>query len=191
MLGSLVEKEITTPEYYPLSLNALTTACNQKSNRDPVVSYDEAAVVDAIDSLKDKDLIILERGRVVKYDNYFADKFNLKAPETAIMCELMLRGAQTLGELRTRAERMHPFANLEEVEAILDGLAAREEDALVVKLPRQPGQKEGRYMHLLASDIETPSTGMADGNLEDRVAHLEQELAAIRQEFADFRKQFE
>ncbi len=128
VLGSLVEKEITTPEYYPLSLNALTNACNQKSNRDPVVDYDEDEVRDALYELKDKGLALTcEGSRVFKYDNYFADKFALSPEEVAVMCVLMLRGPQTPGEIRSRTDRLHAFEELSEVETTLEGLASRED----------------------------------------------------------------
>jgi len=204
VLGCLVEKEITTPEYYPLTLNSLTTACNQKSNRDPVVSYDETTVAEALDSLREKDLVIVERGRdsrVPKYDNYFADSYQLSKPEVAVLCELMLRGPQTVGELRTRGERLYQFAGLDEVAQTLDALAAREDHPLVVKLPRQIGQKEPRYAHLLAGeDGISASAAEANGSavdperieiLEEEVRSLRAELADIRQLFNDFRKQFE
>lgn len=195
VLGSLVEKEITTPEYYPLSLNALTNACNQKSNREPVVDYDEDEVRDALYELKDKGLAITcEGSRVFKYDNYFADKLDLSGAEVAAMCVLMLRGPQTPGEIRNRTDRLHPFTELSEVESTLDGLASREEP-LVVKLPRQPGRKENRYAHLLGGEVtvepsdEQPSE--SGESLREKVDRLEADLAALRQEFAEFRKQFE
>lgn len=195
VLGSLAEKEITTPEYYPLSLNALTNACNQKTNREPVVSYDEDEVFDALQSLKEKGLAIFcEGNRVLKFDNYLADKLELSAPESAAMCVLMLRGPQTVGEIRSRADRLQTYADLAEVEATLEGLAQRE-DPLVVKLPRQPGRKESRYAHLLSGpvsvdDVDDQPVELGE-SLRDRVERLEAELAAIRAEFADFRKQFE
>lgn len=195
VLGSLVEKEITTPEYYPMSLNALTNACNQKTNREPVVSYEEDVVFDAILSLKEKGLaIVCEGSRVLKFDNYLADKLSLSAAEAAAICVLMLRGPQTPGEIRGRADRLHQFAELSEVEEALDGLASRE-DPPVVKLPRQAGRKENRYAHLLCGPVSVDAD--ADQPLElgeslrDRVERLESELAALRAEFAEFRKQFE
>lgn len=195
VLGSLVEKEITTPEYYPLTLNALVSACNQKTNREPVVSYGEEEVREALFSLRDKDLVIVCEGtRVFKYDNYMAEKLELSPAETAVMCMLLLRGPQTAGELRARTERMHTFEDLSEVEALLEGLASREEP-LVVKLPRQPGRKEHRYAHLLAGDVQVDS---AEASLEvpgestrERLDRLEAEFAELRREFAEFRKQFE
>lgn len=148
VLGSLLEKEITTPEYYPLSLNALVNACNQKSNRDPVVEFDSETVGQALEALRDKGLLLAITGagsRVPKYGHRISEKLNLGRRELAILCELMLRGPQTLGELRTRSERMHRFDDLAEVEAVLDRLPE-----LVVKLPRRPGEKEVRYAHLLS-----------------------------------------
>ncbi|MHB9038645.1 MAG: YceH family protein [Armatimonadota bacterium] len=204
VLGCLVEKEITTPEYYPLTLNSLATACNQKSNRNPVVSYDEATVAQAVDSLRAKDIAIVEKGRdarVPKYDNYFADHYHLSHAEVAVLCELMLRGPQTVGEIRTRGERLYQFAGLEEVADVLDALAAREESPLVVKLPRQTGQKECRYAHLLSGEegITAPTDRDAvDGvdaarleQLEEEVTSLRAELSELRRQFDDFRTQFE
>ncbi len=195
VLGSLVEKEVTTPEYYPLSLNALTNACNQKTNREPVVSYDEDEVFDALQSLKEKDLAIFcEGNRVLKFDNYLADKLSLSAPEVAAMCVLMLRGPQTPGEIRSRAGRLHSYTELSEAESVLEGLSARE-DPLAVKLPRQPGRKENRYAHLLSGPVsveaEEAQPVEAGESLRDRVERLEADLAALRAEFAEFRKQFE
>lgn len=195
VLGSLVEKEITTPEYYPMSRNAITNACNQKTNRDPVVSYQEDEVWDVLLSLRDKGLVIVcEGNRVLKFDNYFADKLELTAAETAAMCVLMLRGPQTSGEIRSRTDRLHNYADLAEVEATLDALAERE-DPLVVKLPRQPGRKENRYTHLLAGPVSVEA-GVDQPRepgepLRDRVERLEADLAALRAEFAEFRKQFD
>lgn len=205
VLGSLIEKEITTPEYYPMSLNALVNACNQKSNREPVVSYDEAVVTEALDSLREKELVIVVRNRdsrVVKYDNYFADGYSLSPQEVAVMDVLMLRGPQTVGEIRNRADRMYDFSSLEEVEAILEGLSAREDQPLVLKLPRQTGHKECRYAHLLAGEEAVnnltnsePAGGAIESEridaLEQTVELLRQELDELRQQFSDFRNQFE
>ncbi len=202
VLGCLMEKEITTPEYYPLSLNALIVACNQKTNRDPVVSYSECTVAEAIDRLREKGLIIDVRdARVPKYDNYFADSLGLNPQENAVMCVLMLRGAQTPGEIRGRAERMHDFAELSDVEATLDGLAARQEGPLVVKLPRQPGHKENRYACMLGGDIDVDSLevevpGLCSenerfGRLETELETLRDEVRQLREQFVEFRKQFE
>jgi hypothetical protein len=204
VLGCLVEKEITTPEYYPLTLNSLKTACNQKSNRDPVVSYDEAMVAEAADSLRTKNLVIVEMSRdarVPKYDNYFADHYHLEHSEVAVLCELMLRGPQTVGEIRTRGERLYQFAGLDEVAEALDRLASREESPLVVKLSRRPGQKECRFAHLLSSEEEiVMATDHSDAVevdaqrlelLEEQVTSLHAELLELRREFDNFRSQFE
>ena len=200
VLGALLEKEITTPEYYPLTLNALVNACNQKSNRDPVVSFDEGSVQDALESLKQKRLsAVLSAGsgsRVAKYSHRLSETLNLGRRETALICELLLRGPQTLGELRSRAERMHRFQDIEEVEACLRTLIQRSPDPLVTELPRQPGTKEPRFSHLLSGEPaqdapgETarlaPSSRMATleselAELRDRVAHLEKKLADLLQ----------
>jgi uncharacterized protein YceH (UPF0502 family) len=203
VLGSLLEKEITTPEYYPLSLHALLNACNQKSNRDPVVHLDEDALERALYTLRDKGLLLNITGassRVPKYGHRISEKLNLGRRELAILCELMLRGPQTLGELRTRAERMHPFGDLAEVETVLDRLPE-----LVTKLPRRPGEKEARYAHLLsgappvadagASGHTAPSSQPPRSDrltaLEAEVQQLRRELEDLRQQFAGFQKQFE
>ena len=159
VLGSLLEKEITTPEYYPLSLNALLNACNQKSNRDPVVHFDEDTIERLLSVLRDKgwSLNITGAGsRVPKYGHRLAEKLNLGRRELAVLCELMLRGPQTLGELRTRAERMHPFDDLAEVESVLDRMPE-----LVTKLPRRLGEKEARYSHLL-SGVPGPAAPLSE-----------------------------
>ena len=198
VLGSLLEKEITTPEYYPLSLNALVNACNQKSNRDPAVHFDDATVEHALQSLRDKGLLlsITSAGsRVHKYGHRISEKLNLGRPELAILCELMLRGPQTLGELRNRAVRMHPFEDLEQVQSVIDRLPE-----LIVKLERGPGEKECRYAHLLSgtpavshTQPEPPAPQRSDriAILETEVAQLRQELADLKQQFAGFKKQFE
>jgi|SRR5579872_3432282 len=202
VLGALIEKEITTPEYYPLSLNALVNACNQKSNRDPTVAYDDDAVEDAIAALKSKGLALTITGagsRVAKYSHRLSEKLNLGRRETAILCELMLRGPQTVGELRNHAARMHEFDDLQEVESLLDRMTE-----LVSKLPRRPGEKEQRYTHLLSGQPNIPESFSASSatsdvpSRTDRVAVLESELARINDElenlkrqFADFRRQFE
>lgn len=210
VLGSLIEKQITTPEYYPLSLNALTNACNQLTNREPVVSFDESVVVRALDGLRDKRLATLFSGadsRVAKYKHSLTDAILLTPAEVALLCVLMLRGPQTLGELRTRAERLFPFDSLGEVEEVLTGLANREGGALVTKLPRLPGTKEPRYAHLLSGPVEIPPAETMPkpepatlavraenerfAKLEAEVAQLRRELDDVKQQFADFRKQFE
>jgi len=210
VLGSLVEKEITTPDYYPLTLNALVNACNQSSNRDPVVSFDETTVVRALDGLREKKLALVFYGadsRVPKYAHKLTEALTLSRPEIAVLCVLLLRGPQTVGELRGRTGRMHEFAALEEVEAVLQTLAAKESGPLVTKLPRQTGFKESRFAHRLAGEVtlepaETaprlePAT-VAVRLENERLAKLEadtealrREFAELKQQFANFRKQFE
>ena len=196
VLGSLLEKSMTTPEYYPLSLNALTNACNQKSNRDPVVAFDEATVVRALDSLREKQLVVLSTSsRVPKYAEVFVNIRKLVQREAALMMVLMLRGPQTIGELRGRTERVYRFEDLVEVEATLDELA---ESGYVKKLPRMAGRKESRYAHLLAGEVEVeeaapkpePATVIVRAENE-RIAALEEELQKLRQDFEAFKKQFE
>ncbi len=191
VLAALLEKESTTPEYYPLSLNALTLACNQKNNRDPVVSFDEDTVSDALDSLRAKKLArSAAGGRVVKYEHSFLEVLNLGRRELALLCTLMLRGPQTVGELRDRSERMRAFSDLEEVEACLDGMIER---SLVKRLPRQPGLKEPRYMHLLGGDVEPPARQATEraAPLEEQVESLRRELHELREEFLRFKRQFD
>jgi len=201
ILGCLIEKEITTPDYYPLTLNALTNACNQKSNRSPVVSYVDTTVVRGLDSLREKGLaekIYKADSRVPKYQHTFHQKFNLPGDYVAVFCELMLRGPQTVGEIRNRADRMYNFAGLEEVEQILSRLMEKE-PPLVVKLPRQAGRKEPRFAHLLsgvpeiseeehAVSEETATVKVRAEN--ERIARLEEELAALRGEFDALKKEF-
>ena len=157
VLGALVEKEITTPEYYPLSLNALVNACNQKNNRDPVTSLDEVEVRQALHGLETERLAGPVRGdtRVPKYEHRAQEVFNFTRGEIAVVCVLLLRGPQTPGELRGRTERMYKFDELSDVQSVLQRLIAREPDPLVKILPRQPGTKEARYAHLLSGDVET------------------------------------
>ncbi len=210
ILGALIEKELTTPEYYPLTLNALLAACAQKNNRDPVMAPDEETLGRGIYSLQDKGLVESYAGataRSVKYRERLIARLDLAPPERAVLCELLLRGAQTPGELRSRASRMHPFASLEEVQAALAGLASRATGALVVELPRQPGQKEVRFAHLLGdqpptavpaeSNLPQPAVVVAAQgeaarlrDLEAKVAALETELADLRAEFQSFKAQF-
>lgn len=197
VLGALLEKESTTPEYYPLSLNALVNACNQKSNRHPVVSYDESTVLAGVEAMRERRFaaVIVGSGRVHKYAQRFSETLNLGRREMALLCTLMLRGAQTLGELRDRSERMHNFADLEEVESCLQRLAGWESGPLAVKMPRQPGQKEARYAHLLGGEVlvEEPA-GDVDrqpAGLEMEVARLRDEVRDLQRQFADFRRQFE
>ncbi|HEX8144571.1 MAG TPA: DUF480 domain-containing protein [Pyrinomonadaceae bacterium] len=210
VLGALVEKQVTTPEYYPLTLNALVQACNQKNNRHPVVAYDEAIVSQTIESLRAKNLVYVFYGsssRVPKYKHMMMEVFGLDSKELAIMCVLMLRGAQTPGELRGRTDRLYDFSGLDEVEETLASLIVKEPQALVVKLPRQPGQKEIRYAHLLAGAVSAdyqsavPEPSSAPPNksaetgrlslLEREVETLRAEIALLRQELADFKKQFD
>ncbi|HLX83365.1 MAG TPA: YceH family protein [Terriglobales bacterium] len=207
VLGSLIEKDITTPEYYPLSLNALVNACNQKSNRDPVMQLDEDAVRDALDGLQQQRLAGPARGadsRVTKYEQRLQEVFNFTRAETAILCVLLLRGPQTPGELRGRSERLHRFETLEDVQSGLQKLMQRE-PPLAKVLPRQPGTKESRYAHLLAGDVvEAEAPVQASGAVErhsadgDRIASLEADVAEIRRELGEvkdklerFRRQFE
>lgn len=207
VLGSLIEKELTTPEYYPLSLNALVNACNQKSNRDPVLTLDEGAVSKALDSLRFKQLALVSGtgGRVAKYRHALVEKFRFSPAELALICELLVRGPQTVGELRTRGERMHSFTDLSEVEGVLDDLMERT-PPVVFKLPRQAGRKEPRYCHLFAGEPDLaaleaaaaePSRprGGADEErivrLEEEVSGLREELAALRGILAEFKKSFE
>jgi len=206
VLGSLIEKELTTPEYYPLSLNALVNACNQKSNRDPVLSLEESEVTRALDSLRFKQLALVSGagGRVAKYRHALVEKFRFSPAELALICELLVRGPQTVGELRTRAERMHPFGNLTEVETVLGELLERT-PPVVARLPRQPGRKESRYCQLFAGEPDLAALeaapesargrGGADneriGKLEEELAELRQEVSALRQLVAEFRKSFE
>jgi uncharacterized protein YceH (UPF0502 family) len=210
VLGSLIEKQITTPDYYPLSLNALTNACNQLTNRDPVMALDESAVARAVEGLREKRLGTVFHGaesRVARYKHTFTDAILLTPAEVALLCVLLLRGPQTVGELRTRAERLFAFESLAEVDEVLAALIARQPDPLVAKLPRQPGTKESRYAHLLSGPIEVtasitslppdsaPLAVRAENdrlaNHEEEIASLRRELAELRQQFAEFRKQFE
>ena len=205
VLGALVEKDITTPDYYPLSLNALVNACNQKNNRDPVMSLDENAVRDALRGLQDLRLAGPAGGadsRVTKYEHRLQDVFNLSRGETAVLCVLLLRGPQTPGELRGRTERMHRFEDLEAVQASLQHLMQRE-PPLAAMLPRQPGTKESRFAHLLSGEIdgaelalrsavpaEDPGDRERIGQLEEQVANLRREVSDLKQLLEEFRNQF-
>jgi uncharacterized protein YceH (UPF0502 family) len=210
VLGSLIEKQVTTPEYYPLTLNALTLACNQKNNRNPVVSFDEETVSEALETLREKNLVYVFYGstsRVPKYKHMMPEVFHLNQQELALMCLLMLRGAQTVGELRGRTDRLYDFAGLEEVEETLNSLMTKEAEALVVKLPRQSGQKEVRYAHLLSGEVKVDDETTARDNaadpaqgrvkidhrarLEQEVEELRAQVEALRQEFEQFKKQFD
>jgi uncharacterized protein YceH (UPF0502 family) len=209
VLGSLIEKQVTTPEYYPLTLNSLTLACNQKNNRNPVTAFTEADVEQALDSLREKNLAYVFHGstsRVPKYKHVMPEIFQLSQPELAVMCVLMLSGAQTVNEIRTRAARLYNFAGLEELEQTLHSLGAKEPEALVTKLPRQAGQKEARFTHLLSGEVkidqptdQPPSSkeprrssdSERFAKLEQRVDTLATQVENLRQQFEVFRKQFE
>jgi uncharacterized protein YceH (UPF0502 family) len=202
VLGALIEKEVTTPEYYPLSLNALINACNQRSNREPVMDLDEEAVRQALHGLEDDGLAGRSRtadgGRVTKYEHWLGEAFNFSRAEAALICVLLLRGPQTPGELRGRTERMHRFEELTDVAAGLQRLMERE-PPLAVMLPRQPGTKESRYAHLLSGPVEASAapapaapafTGDA-GDQDGRLAQLEATVAELKKEMADLRKRFD
>jgi uncharacterized protein YceH (UPF0502 family) len=195
VLGALMEKEATTPEYYPLSLNALVNACNQKTNRDPVVDYDERDVMDALERLRNigYSLTVTGSGRVHKYAQRISETLNLGRRQSAVLCVLLLRGAQTLGEVKDRSERLHSFADLAEAEAVLEKLAEWPEGALVKKLPRQPGQKEARYAHLLCGEpvVEAAGEASAAAGSGGRVAQLEAELQTLRSDFENLKQRFE
>jgi uncharacterized protein len=198
VLGALIEKDITTPDYYPLSLNALVNACNQKNNRDPVMNLDENAVRDALYSLQEKRLAGPAGGadsRVTKYEHRIQEVFNFTRAETAVMDVLLLRGPQTPGELRGRTERMYRFEELSDVQSTLQKLMQRE-PSLVKMLPRQPGTKESRYAHLLAGDVEgyeapAEASAASTGSDDQRIAQLESEVAELRREVADLKQQME
>jgi len=206
VLGALIEKDITTPEYYPLSLNSLISACNQKSNRHPVMDLDEDAVRSALRGLYEYGLAAPTGGaesRVTKYEHRLQEVFNFTRGETAVICVLLLRGPQTPGELRGRTERLHPFEEIADVTATLQRLQQRV-PPLVKVLPRQPGTKESRYLHLFSGDVvattaarSTAVESQADSD-DDRIVLLEQEVQSLRndlselkQQFAAFQKQFE
>ena len=203
VLGSLVEKQVTTPEYYPLTLNALTLACNQKNNRNPVTHYDENTVTEAVDSLREKNLVYVFHGstsRVPKYKHVVPEVMHLSPPEVAIMCVLMLRGTQTPGELRGNASRLYQFSGLEEIQQTLDGLISKDPDPMVMRLPRQPGQKEARFAHLLSGPIDVEAFAAEEevarlstsrGARSDRVEKLEGEVAELRGAVQDLQEQFD
>jgi len=182
VLGCLVEKQRTTPDVYPLSLNALRLACNQSTNRDPVVDYDEAAIRDALQRLSARGWVRLASGpssRAVKYRHLFDEALGLSDSEISLLTILMLRGAQTVGELKSRTERLHRFSSLAEVDETLHALAPRE---LVVQLTRRPGQKEERWEHRLGETADTAPARVPPGSLEDRVRVLEEQLAELREQ---------
>lgn len=208
VIGSLVEKQLTTPEYYPLTLNALVNACNQKNNREPVVHYDETTVTQCLETLRDRNLVYVFYGstsRVPKYKHMLPTVYELEPAETAVMDVMLLRGPQTLGELRTRTERLYNFSGLGEIQETLDGLIRRD-DPLVVKLPVQSGQKEARFAHLLSGQIDIEALAAAQASrpvrgasadaervekLEAEVANLRGEVDELKETFEEFRKQFE
>ncbi len=206
VLGCLIEKEIATPDYYPLTLNALVNACNQKSNREPLMMRNESVVMGAMDELRMTHQLAIEftstGSRVAKYKHCLPNRWNFSAAETAILCELFLRGPQTPGDLRAHASRLQPLDDRNAVEQILQGLAAREDGPFVVKLPREPGTREQRWAHLfssepeIATEPESPLTTAV--NDDDHIQTLEAEVAALRQEidelkagFAEFKASFE
>ncbi len=201
VIGCLMEKEVTTPEQYPLSLNALTNACNQKSNRDPVLSLDEQSVQETLDGLVKKHLVVEKTGfgsRVLKYSHRFCNSrygsLEFSPQELAVVCELLLRGPQTPGELRSRTTRLCRFADVGEVEATLSGLAAREDGPFVIKLPREPGRRDSRYAHLFSGEVDIEALWAAEPQaqatrsgderlirLEERVDALQEEIRALKQ----------
>jgi len=200
-LGALVEKQIATPDYYPMTLNALVNACNQKNHRDPVVSYDETIVARALDSLREKNLAYIFHGseaRAPKYGHIFPKAFDLSEAEVPLMCVLVLRGPQTSGELRSRTQHLRGFESLAEVETLLQGLSLRD-NPLIVKLPRQPGSRESRFAHLLGGPVEMeqrevpPHQATSAQQTQvgaDKIARLEEEIASLRLELSELRRQF-
>lgn len=202
VLGCLVEKELSTPDYYPMTLNALKSACNQKTNREPVVEYGETDVVEALDGLQRKRLVgnaSSSFSRAAKYRHALAEVLGLDRPRLAVLASTLLRGPETTGEIRTRTSRMHEFASLEEVDVVLEQLAEWD-PPLVKQMPRRPGQKEARYAHLLGGEPEVESGPIArsTSGLEGRLEELEDEVAALRESLAElseafrrFRAQFE
>ena len=198
-MGALIEKEMSTPDYYPMSVNALTNACNQKTNRDPVMTLDEEAVGRALEGLRARQLAFSRSGdsRVTKHGHRVSETLDLGNPERAVLCVLLLRGPQTVGELRTRTQSLRAFDDLEAVESCLRRLMERQPEPLVKKLPRQSGMKESRHAHLLCGDVEAAEVAAAPPR-SDRMAELEvtvdtltRELHDLQQQFAEFRKQFE
>ena len=199
VLGALVEKQVTTPEYYPLTLNALMLACNQKNNRSPVTSYSENQVSAAVETLREKNLIYVFYGstsRVPKYKHVMPEVLHVSHAEMALVCVLMLRGPQTPGELRGNASRLHEFGGLDEIEQTLNALISHDPDPLVVRLPRQAGQKEVRFAHLLSGEPKIEEVPLTDRphpveTLGQRVERLETEVEDLRRQFEQFKKQFE
>ncbi|WP_458775558.1 YceH family protein [Desulforhopalus sp. 52FAK] len=205
LLGCLMEKEMATPDYYPLSLNALTNACNQKSNRNPVVSFDEETVIYALNGLQERKLVRQSNvSRVPKYEQIFSKELKFTHREEAVICILLVRGPQTIGEIRGRTERLYTFNNLDEVQETISIL---EDMELVKKLPRQPGRKESRYTHLLSGDldeanVETVPQGKVEtvivrkennstDDLQEQIDNLHQQLQNLQLEFEAFKSQFE
>ena len=209
VLGSLIEKQITTPEYYPLTLNSLTAACNQKNNRNPVTAFAESDVEQALDSLRDKNLAYVFHGstsRVPKFKHVAPENLQLNPAELAVMCVLMLSGPQTMGEIRTRGSRMYDFSGLEEIEQTLHSLSTRELEPLVTKLARQPGQKDARFAHLLSGvpplemaaeaapairSIHRVGDAERIAKLEEQINNLAERVESLSEQFEKFRKQFE
>jgi uncharacterized protein YceH (UPF0502 family) len=195
VLGALIEKESTTPEYYPMTLNSLVAACNQKTNRWPVTEYTEGDVTAGLDGLKHRGFAgsISGGGRVNKYAQRFTEKLNLGRRETAILCVLMLRGQQTVGEIKGRTERMYGFADLDETETVLQKMMDRDEGALVQKLPHAPGTKEPRYAQTLGGPVEASAAPahQSSGGASDRISVLESEVAQLRQEVAELRRRLD
>ncbi|PAR28012.1 YceH family protein [Vibrio metoecus] len=197
VIGCLIEKEVTTPDHYPLTLNSLTTACNQKSNREPVLNLSEAEVQDTVEALIARRLVSDEssfNSRTSKYQHRFCNTefgdLKLNEQELGLVCCLLLRGAQTPGELRTRTNRLCNFSDVKETEAVLDRLANRASGALVVKLPREPGKRESRYLHLFCGEVDMSAFASStenDGMASSQLAELEQEVAALREEVAELR----
>jgi uncharacterized protein len=202
VIGCLIEKQITTPDQYPLSLNALVNACNQKSNRDPLMSADEATIQSTLDQLIRKHLVIEKSGfgsRVPKYQHRFCNtefgSLKFTPQETAILCELLLRGPQTPGELRTRAARMATFSEVEPVETALESLSSRADGPFVVRLPREPGRRDSRYAHLFSGAVSVPEPGegstgeppMASGSAPSRLERLEEEVRQLKEELQDLK----
>lgn len=201
VIGCLIEKEVTTPDLYPLSLNALTNACNQKSNRDPVMSLSESDVLDAVDALIERRLVSDEsafNSRVSKYQHRFCNTefgdLKLTEQEKGIVCCMLLRGAQTPGEIRTRTNRLATFHDVKEVETVLEHLASEDKGPLVVKLPRETGKRESRYMHLFCGDVDVSELAVpvsAAGSNSDRVSQLELEVAQLKEELDELKAKVE
>lgn len=198
VLGCLVEKELTTPDYYPLTLNALTNACNQKTNREPVTDYNEQTVELALETLSEKHLsytLFAGSSRTAKYKHRLPGVYELELPEVAVVCVLLLRGAQTLGELNQRTTRLYEFADLNEVNETVENLIGRE-NPIVAKLTRQPGQKESRYAHLLSGEIDEenlsfPQKSSASQTQNKKIEKLELEIEELREELSSFKRDFE